>query len=51
MFSFQITLGSIWLCVTGLLTNEEQTGTLNPETRRCALECALELVKIDVSLE
>jgi len=42
-----ITLGSIWLCVTGLLTNEEQTSKFNLETRRCAWECALELVKIE----
>ncbi|CAF2336156.1 unnamed protein product [Rotaria sp. Silwood2] len=28
-----ITLGSIWLCVTGLLTNEEQHGLMNNEIR------------------
>ncbi|UJR33733.1 hypothetical protein I4U23_021160 [Adineta vaga] len=42
-----ITLGSIWLCVTGLLTNEEQQGSINMETRSCALKCVLELIKIE----
>jgi len=47
---FQITLGSIWLCVTGLLTNEDQQNSITIETRTCALKCVLELIKIDVSL-
>ncbi|CAF0748109.1 unnamed protein product [Adineta ricciae] len=42
-----ITLGSIWLCVTGLLTNEEQQGSINTETRLLALKCISELIKID----
>lgn len=45
----KITLGSIWLCVTGLLTNEEQQNSRNTETRLCALKCVLELIKIEVS--
>jgi len=42
-----ITLGSIWLCVTGLLTNEDQQNSITIETRTCALKCVLELIKID----
>ncbi|CAM2703849.1 unnamed protein product [Rotaria socialis] len=45
-----ITLGSIWLCVTGLLTNEEQQRLMNNEIRQCAFKCILELIKIEVSL-
>ncbi|CAF0727068.1 unnamed protein product [Adineta steineri] len=44
-----ITLGSIWLCVVGLLTNEEQQGSMTTEIRLCALKCVLKLIKIEVS--
>ncbi|CAF3345036.1 unnamed protein product [Rotaria sp. Silwood1] len=43
-----ITLGSIWLCITGLLTNEEQQGSMNSEIRLCAFKCILELTKIEL---
>lgn len=49
LFLSKITLGSIWLCVTGLLTNEEQQNLRNTETRLCAFKCVLELIKIEVS--
>ncbi|CAF1507256.1 unnamed protein product [Adineta steineri] len=46
-----ITLGSIWLCVVGLLTNEEQQGSMTTEIRLCALKCVLKLIKIEKSFE